>query len=139
MSTMAPQITSHMIVYSTVYWGTDERKNQSYASLAFVRWQVNSPHKRPVTRKMFPFDDVIMIMKLDELYSVFFCTFRPVIVIVTRRHNAGDRDIDRLTKYIVYNLVSTCMYIIIVLTAWWILGCKIISMGQCKEDITPVR
>ena len=24
------------------------------------RWPVNSPHKRPVTRKMFPFDDVIM-------------------------------------------------------------------------------
>ena len=34
------------------------------ASLAFVpgthRWSVNSPHKGPVTRKMFPFDDVIM-------------------------------------------------------------------------------
>ena len=34
------------------------------ASLAFVlgihQWPVNSPHKWPVTRKMFPFDDVIM-------------------------------------------------------------------------------
>ena len=34
------------------------------ASLAFVRgihrWPVNSPQKWPVTRKMFPFDDVIM-------------------------------------------------------------------------------
>ena len=43
----------------------DQRKYQSSASLAFVRgihwWPVNSPHKRPVTRKMFPFDDVIMI------------------------------------------------------------------------------
>ena len=33
-------------------------------SLAFVRgihrWPVNSPHKGPVTRKMFSFDDVIM-------------------------------------------------------------------------------
>ena len=39
-------------------------KHQSSASLAFVlgihRWPVNSPHKGPVTRKMFPFDDVIM-------------------------------------------------------------------------------
>ena len=38
--------------------------HQSSASLAFVRgihrWPVNSPHKLPVTRKMFPFDDVIM-------------------------------------------------------------------------------
>ena len=25
------------------------------------RWPMNSPHKGPVTRKMFPFDDVIMI------------------------------------------------------------------------------
>ena len=42
----------------------DQRKHQSSASLAFVRgihrWPVNSPHKRPVTRKMFPFDDIIM-------------------------------------------------------------------------------
>ena len=34
------------------------------ASLAFVRgihrWPMNSPHKGPVTWKMFPFDDVIM-------------------------------------------------------------------------------
>ena len=40
------------------------RKHQSSASLAFVRgihrWPVNSPHKGPVTRKMFLFDDVIM-------------------------------------------------------------------------------
>ena len=42
----------------------DQRKHQSSASLAFVwgirRWPVNSPHKRPVTRKIFPLDDVIM-------------------------------------------------------------------------------
>ena len=52
------------IVYSTVHSGADQRKYQSPASLAFVwgihRWPVNSPHKWPVTRKMFPFDDVIM-------------------------------------------------------------------------------
>ena len=64
MSAMAPQILSLTIVYSTVYKGADQRKHQSSASLAFVRrihrWPVNSPHKGPVTRKMFPFDDVIM-------------------------------------------------------------------------------
>ena len=64
MSTIASQITSLTIVYSTVYSGADQRKHQSSASLAFVRgihrWPVNSPHKGPVTRKMFPFDDVIM-------------------------------------------------------------------------------
>ena len=64
MGTIASQITSLTIVYSTVYSDADQRKHQSSASLAFVwgihRGPVNSPHKWPVTRKMFPFDDVIM-------------------------------------------------------------------------------
>ena len=64
MGWMASHITSLAIVYSTVYSGLDQRKRQCSASLAFVRvihrWPVNSPHKRPVTRKMFPFDNVIM-------------------------------------------------------------------------------
>ena len=58
MTTMASQITSLAVVYSIFYSGADQRKHQSSASLAFV--PVNSPHKGPVTRKMFPFDDVIM-------------------------------------------------------------------------------
>ena len=64
MSLIASQITSLTIVYSTVSSDADQRKHQSSASLAFVRGihrgPVNSPHKWPVTRKMFPFDDVIM-------------------------------------------------------------------------------
>ena len=64
MGSIASQITSLTIVYSSVYSGADQRKHQSSASLAFVqeihRRPVNSPHKGPVTRKMFPFDDVIM-------------------------------------------------------------------------------
>ena len=44
--------------------GADQRKHQSYASLAFVRGihrlPVNYPHKGQSTRKIFPFDDVIM-------------------------------------------------------------------------------
>ena len=37
MGTIAFQITSPTIVYSTVYSGADQRKHQSSASLAFVR------------------------------------------------------------------------------------------------------
>ena len=63
MGTIASQITSLTIVCSTVYSDADQRKQQSSASLA-VRGihmgPVNSLHKWPVTRKMFPFDDVIM-------------------------------------------------------------------------------
>ena len=62
---IASQITSITIVYSTVYSGADQSKHQSSASLVFVwgihRGPVNSLHKWPVTRKMFPFDDVIMV------------------------------------------------------------------------------
>ena len=65
MGTIASQITRLTTVYSTVYSDANQRKHQSSASLAFVRgihWgPVNSPHKWPVTRKLFPFDDVIMI------------------------------------------------------------------------------
>ena len=64
MTMLASQITSLTVVYSIVYSGVNQRKHQSSASLAFVReihrGPVNFPHKWPVTRKMFPFDDVIM-------------------------------------------------------------------------------
>ena len=67
MGMLASQITSFTIVYLTVYSDADQRKYQSSASLAFVweihRRPVNSPHKWPVARKMFPFDDVIMKKK----------------------------------------------------------------------------
>ena len=64
LGVMASQITSLTIVYSAVHSGADQRKHQSSASLAFVRgihrWPVNSLHKGPVTRKMFPFDDIML-------------------------------------------------------------------------------
>ena len=64
MGTMASQITSLTIVYSTIYAGADRSKHQSSTSLAFVRGihrgPVNSPHKWPVMWKLFPFDNVIM-------------------------------------------------------------------------------
>ena len=62
MGAVASQIASLKIVYSIVNSGADQRKHQSSVSLAFVKgihwWPVNSTHKRPVTQKMFPFDDV---------------------------------------------------------------------------------
>ena len=64
MGAMASQIISLAIEYSTVCSAADQRKHQSSTSMAFLkginRWSVNSPHKRPVTRKMFPIDYVIM-------------------------------------------------------------------------------
>ena len=93
MGAMASLITSLTIVYSTVYSGTDHRKHQSSASLAFVRgihrWPVNSSHKGPVTRKMFPFDDVIMDTYIDT--CLLFGNKRlldPVVRTVRRRNCA---------------------------------------------------
>ena len=64
MITMASQITSLTIVYSTVCSGADIKQHQGSALLAVVReihrWPANSLHKGQITRKMFLFDDVIM-------------------------------------------------------------------------------
>ena len=78
MRAMVSQIANLTIIYSTVYSGANQRKHQSSASLAFVRgihrWPVNSPHKGPVTRKVFPFDDVIM-NKAQSVWIFLFLGF----------------------------------------------------------------
>ena len=74
----------------------DQRTHQSSASLAFVRWihrwPVNSPHKWSVTRKMFPFDDVIMKnwchkhnkAKHSKTVCIFYCPACRTSLIATR-------------------------------------------------------
>ena len=66
MTTVASPITSLAVVYATVYSGAHEQKPKT-SELRVTGLcagnspgPVNSPHKWPVTRKMFPFDDVIM-------------------------------------------------------------------------------
>ena len=96
MGALVSQSTGVSIVYSTVCSGAYQRKHQSSASLAFVRgiqrWPVNSPHKGTVTRKMFPFHDISVIMRftwtthfspsqatyheyLGEIYRILFYFF----------------------------------------------------------------
>ena len=83
MGTIASQITNLTIVYSTVYSDADLRKYQSSASLAFVRGihrrPVNSPHKWPVTRKMFPFDDVIMHYKKNDDQNLWLTSLKAYV------------------------------------------------------------
>ena len=89
ISVMVSQITSVSIVYSTVCSGANQRKHQSSASLALVReihwWPANSPHKRPVTRKIFPLNDVIIYLEeqalcyWDRVYSKV-CKHHPSVV-----------------------------------------------------------
>ena len=108
MSMMVSQITSLLIVYSIFYSGVDQGKHQSSASLAFVWgihwWPVNSQHKRPVTRKMFPFDNIIMspenfIKKIIKLWMWYylFCTW--LIISYSFMDSAA---------HVVYTLYSSC-------------------------------
>ena len=72
MTMLASQINSLTVVYSIVYSGVNQRKHQSSASLAFVReihrGPVNFPHKWPVTRKMFPFDELLSLHALGFIW-----------------------------------------------------------------------
>ena len=90
MGSIASQITSLAIVYSSVYSGIDQRKHQSSASLAYVwgihRRPVNSPHKGPVTQKMIPFDDVIM----QNAHRVKLRMYCPRILCVVSAYNHDD-------------------------------------------------
>ena len=97
MSAMASQITSISIVYWTVCSGADQRTHQSSASLAFLReihrWVINSPHKGPVTRKMFPLDNVIMnnlTMPSRELIEMHM---------TTTHHSRREEDNNKMRKY----------------------------------------
>ena len=64
MTTMASQITSLTMVYSTVYSDADQKKTSKFRVTGLCVGNspgpVNSPHKGLVTRKMFPFGDVII-------------------------------------------------------------------------------
>ena len=74
VSEITSQITGVSMVCSTVCSGVDHRKHQCSESLAFVRrilrWLMNSPHRRPVTRSLFPFDDIIMVSSASTFKSM---------------------------------------------------------------------
>ena len=88
VSMVASQISSFMIVYSIGYSGTDQRKHRSSVSLAFVRgihrWPVNSPHKGPVTWKIFSFDDVIMVHPVAAQPDILVIMIHYTDVIMSR-------------------------------------------------------
>ena len=101
MSAMASQTTSLSTVYSTVYSGADQRKHQSSVSLAFVRgihrWPVNFQHKGQVTRKIFPFDDVIM--KSGELDPVSISDTAAEVPVKFQSYHTTETPISRLRDF----------------------------------------
>ena len=129
MSTMASQITGVSIVYLTVSSGADQIRHQSFASLAFLwgihRWQENFPHKGPVTRKMFPFDDVIMKSPLDQLMAWYRQVTNPLLVpILTQIYIAiwrhyGTTPLTDMSKLLCATTdIDVCMTVFIFISKW---------------------
>ena len=144
MSAMASQITSLTIVCSTVYSGGDQTKHQISASLAFVRGihrgPVNSPHKGSVTRKMFPFDHVIMTKcehgmfayKYDHNVKVFclvpnlmycYLSFNMCFANAFTRRKAGVREMGLTITKLSTHIAHTQEVIISTSTSCWLLCC----------------
>ena len=76
MSVMVPQITGVSIVCSIIGSGADHRKHKALCHWPLwgeltSNWWIPCK-KRPVTRQMFPFDDVFM-HKFVPLYNPQFC------------------------------------------------------------------
>ena len=70
MITMASQITSLTVVYSTVCSGVDQRKHQSSVSLAFV-WGIHRDRWIPRTKGQLPGKCFHLVMSSWELW--LFC------------------------------------------------------------------
>ena len=88
MGANASQITSLTVVYSIVYSHADKKTNQTSASLAFVRGihrgPVNSPHKWPVSRKMFPFMTSSWIKKVCPCHDAWHTSISDIHIYRSR-------------------------------------------------------
>ena len=120
MGAIASQITGLTIVFPIVYSDADQRKHQSPASLAIVRGihrgPVNSPHKWPVTRKMFPFDYVIMQYTTTEYLLINHKHWRAAILAssleLSMIYLVNDRECDDISLRLGANInhTYTCIY-----------------------------
>ena len=134
MSVMAFEIASLTIVYSSIYSGTDERKHQSSASIPFVmgihRRPVNSPYKGPITRKIFPFDDVIMTKHSFDPFLI-----RNHFSFTTRRQGPVVYDVFLIAS-IYFEVLMTYKYIeSTVLRQDENTPVEVLSLLYCKYDI----
>ena len=112
MSAMASQITGVSIVYTAVCSGADQRKHQCSTLLGLVRRIHRWPIKGPVTRKMFPFDEIIIntlfVLKQDPNHTRYWAAniqcrrkhteLNPYIVTSTPARN-GHHFAENILKY----------------------------------------
>ena len=95
MGAIASQITSLTVIYSTVYSDAGQRKHQSSTSVTFVRgihrWPINYPHKGPVTRKIFPFDDVIIFNENSGCAQRYMETYETFVLCILFSNQNADK------------------------------------------------
>ena len=139
MSAMASQITVFSIVLLNRYSGADQRKHQNSASLAFVRgihwWPVNSLHKWPVMREIFPFADVIM----DISPGTFWPRRRMewLQCVHPTRDDLYSRNICVSCTYFAYSvIISVILSVHFLLVSWERANEHLLLLRTCISNIT---
>ena len=84
-----------------LFYRRSKKKHQSFASLSFVRGihlrPVDSPNNRPVTRKMVPFDNVIMILFVTWITVLLYTSVKATV-------NQSDSRVDAARQHRPVNL-----------------------------------
>ena len=131
--TFEARTTNHLLSHYSDVYSTVQRKHQSSASLASVRgihqWPLNSSHKWPLTRKMFPFDDVIMqkVLHFPEFVLIISLWFSKCIGINLHRNGICAKQLivviqEMIIAYLTkFNHIEVCWCItsIQVVQAFW--------------------
>ena len=131
--------------------GADQRKHQSSASLAFVRGihrgPVNSPHKWPVKRKKFPFDDVIMSLVIDGITDaimipyIHYTVHRNMTRNKTWRHVLTHRGLFFSQKNLIvafsHHMATKCLSTLAQVLAWCLTAPNH-CVNQCRLLISEV-
>ena len=101
MGAIAPQITSLTIVYSSVYSGTDKRKLQSSASLAFV-WGIAYFHLMTSSCYRTEIHATVIVNKADRRTDRPYSS-RLLQNLVTNKHQPIDHHHADLTVVIMWH------------------------------------
>ena len=132
MSALASQITGVSIVYLTVSSGADQIRQQSFASLAFLRgihwWQENSPHKRACNAEnvsIWRRHHEVAIGSVNGLMPagnqpITWTNIDPNLycLMTSLRHNAFNRYVQIVVCYSWYWLLYDGIYIYLWMTVW---------------------
>ena len=73
-------------------------------------WPVNTPHKGPVTRKILPFDDVIMVNRLANVSRLVAGTWMPNWHPPPHQQSVHNISSIKMGKYISRNVGYICLW-----------------------------